>query len=846
MKFLVPAAMAFLVIGCSPKVQKCVTVADCQTGQACVMNECRGAGIPDSGSGGSQGSTGGGSTNAGGGGGGGIVTGCSPTAADNPTKDTDCDGLTDAEEYGTMYSGKSTDPCNADSDGDGITDGVELGRKTSVNLTCGFVADADPNSKTNPTSADTDTDGLKDGEEDVNHNGRRDVGETNPLKIDSDCDGYSDKEERDSIAGCATDPNLRDTDSDGLPDGVEGGLQPIGADGPGCGGYPPSIFDANPATKTNACNADTDGDGIQDGAEDTNKNGKVDPGELDPNNATDSAGPPAVACSTANLKPIVFTTSGLADVQMALVPEFVQLTKLADSNGERGLIFYDSTTQVAGLAISKTPAGADGNAEEQAVRALLGTVSAPLAQTYTTWDGFANSVRASYDVSGNEDVKTKINTIAQNLLGTGVTGTLTGTAGAVGPFKLQATFIRRTATRSIVVIALVPATSYMGQTLFRVDDTAGGTALAQLGDFASTQCEVFGAEINAKVDFLWVVDDSGSMKQSQNAVGSAGTLFAAKVASAGLDWRVGAVTTGFYTNSSASRPFTSDIAVMKNWFASGTGSSFGTGGSGDEQPFSSSQMYMPSLLPRSTNASLNKIREGAKLHLITLTDTNDHSNGTAAASDATGYINFLRNFDGLSDPATIHGIICPEGLKCAGNQEEQVLNPGKIQTAIRATAGVLGDIRIANDTSPAAQQQLANTIDAILSAAIGGTGHQLSKPPIAATIKIAIETGKTKSTCDTANVPRDRTNGWDIDAATRRIVFYGNCIPSAAGVKVAVSYKSWNDASPDPNGDACGGTCMAPMTCDPGQKLCVCTDCGGCGTGLTCNKVSCVCEPEIN
>lgn len=838
MKFLVPAAMACLVIGCSPKVQKCVTVADCQTGQACVMNECRGAGIPDSGSGGSLGGTGGGSTNVGGGGGG-IVTGCSPTAADNPTKDTDCDGLTDAEEYGTMYSGKQTDPCKADTDGDGITDGVELGRKTSVNLGCGFVADADPNSKTNPTSADTDTDGLKDGEEDVNHNGRRDVGETNPLKIDSDCDGYSDKEERDSIAGCATDPNLRDTDGDGLPDGVEGGLQPIGADGPGCGGYPPSIFDANPATKTNACNADTDSDGIQDGAEDTNKNGKVDPGELDPNNATDSAGPPSVACSTANLKPIVFTTSGLADVQMALVPEFVQLTKLADSNGERGLIFYDSTTQVAGLAISKTPAGADGNAEEQAVRALLGSVSAPVAQTYTTWDGFANSVRASYDVSGNEDVKTKINTIAQNLLGTSVTGTLTGTAGAVGPFKLQATFIRRTATRSIVVIALVPAASYMGQTLFRVDDTAGGTALAQLGDFASTQCEVFGAEVNAKVDFIWVVDDSGSMKQSQNAVGNAGALFASKVASAGLDWRVAAVTTSYFSRGTY-RNFTSDIGVMKDWFASGKGTSFGTNGDANERPFESSQGYFPTILPRTSDPAQNKIRNDALVHLITLTDTNDQSGTTAAQ-----YISFLKNFDGTATPAVMHGVICPEGVVCSSD-EGRIDNPGKIQTAIRATAGVLGDIRVANDTSPAAQQQLANTIDAILSAAIGGTGHQLSKPPIAATIKIAIETGKTKGTCDTANVPRDRTNGWDIDAATRRIVFYGNCIPSAAGVKVAVSYKSWNDASPDPNGDACGGTCMAPMTCDPGQKLCVCTDCGGCGTGLTCNKVSCVCEPEIN
>lgn len=844
MKRLLLCALAGAwVSACGTQAKKCVNINDCAIGQACFQGECRGTGF----TGGGTAIGGGGATGQGGGtantGGGTMSTGCSPTAPDNASRDTDCDGLTDAEEYGTDYGNHSkTDPCVSDSDGDGIPDGVEMGRTSTPNTTCGsrFVADSDPGTKSNPTLADTDGDGLPDGVEDVNHDGRRQDTETNPIKRDTDCDGYGDKQELDGLSGCATDPTKRDTDSDGLPDGVEGGLQPPGADPTGCT-YTAATFDADPTTKTSACNADSDGDGVQDGAEDPNKNGRVDPGELDPKNPNDTMGPAQAACATANLKPITFQASGVSDVQMALVPEFAEVQKLSDANGERGFIFYDQATRIAGLAISKPPAGADGNAEEQSVRAKIGGVSAPIIQTYTSWDGFAGATRATYDSSGNIDVKAKINSIAQNLLGTNVMGTLPGAAGAVGPFKVQASFVWRTASRSVVVIALMPAATYSGQALFRMDDTAGGTALAQFGDYATTSCEVFPATINAKVDFLWVVDDSGSMEKSQTAVGNAGTVFANKVNSAGLDWRVGAVTTGYYTDNNAFRPFTTDINVMKEWFTSNTPTWFNINGSGTEEPFSSSQGYVSGvLLPRSTNATANKLRDGANVHLITLTDTRDQSGGTPQS-----YINFLNNVDSMGGRAVVHGVICPEGMECGDGMT--VETPGRIHQAIRSTGGVIGDINIANTNTPQATAQLAATIDAILAAAIGGTGHQLAKPPIAATIKVAMETGQTRNTCNTADVPRDRTNGWDIDAATRRIVFYGNCIPKATGVKIAVSYKSWNDGSPNPNGDPCGATCQAPLVCDPNQRTCVCpADCGGCAAGFSCTKATCTCDPTIN
>lgn len=79
----------------------------------------------------------------------------------NPTKDSDCDGLTDAEEFANQYPGAlKTDPGRRDTDGDGIRDGVEVGRTTSVNAACSFRPDSDPDSRTSPVKADTDADGL--------------------------------------------------------------------------------------------------------------------------------------------------------------------------------------------------------------------------------------------------------------------------------------------------------------------------------------------------------------------------------------------------------------------------------------------------------------------------------------------------------------------------------------------------------------------------------------------------------------------------------------------------------------------------------------------------------------
>ncbi|MEO1232957.1 MAG: VWA domain-containing protein, partial [Myxococcota bacterium] len=192
----------------------------------------------------------------------------------NRMLDTDCDGLSDQEEFATIYAdGSRTNPNLADTDGDDLPDGLEVGRTAAVPGTlCAPppVADADPGSTTSPTVDDTDGDGLRDGIEDRNRNGRVDPGETDPAASDSDgdrlADGLEDANQNGSVDTGETNPALADTDADGIEDGVEDANRNGSVD----------LGETDPRL------ADTDGDTLQDGAEDANVNGLREPGETDP------------------------------------------------------------------------------------------------------------------------------------------------------------------------------------------------------------------------------------------------------------------------------------------------------------------------------------------------------------------------------------------------------------------------------------------------------------------------------------------------------------------------------------------------------------------------------------
>lgn len=202
--------------------------------------------------------------------------GADPNNPNNAMIDTDCDGLSDAEEFSTVYpGGGKTDPNNPDSDGDGISDGVEVGRTTAVagSACTNPPLDADPSTRTLPTDNDTDNDGIPDGAEDQNRNGAIDTDESSPTSVDSDGDQIPD--------------NIEDADRDGVRD--PGELNPANNDSDG-DGIADGVEDINrngtvDAGETNPLDTDSDDDTLADGAEDTNHDGVRQPYETDPRTA---------------------------------------------------------------------------------------------------------------------------------------------------------------------------------------------------------------------------------------------------------------------------------------------------------------------------------------------------------------------------------------------------------------------------------------------------------------------------------------------------------------------------------------------------------------------------------
>jgi MYXO-CTERM domain-containing protein len=239
--------------------------------------------------------------------------------------DSDDDGLPDADE---PSPGEDTDGdglinvLDPDSDNDGLFDGTEAGvtqPHPDTNVDKGaFVPDADPTTTTDPLDPDTDDGGVMDGAEDANGNGRVDAGELDPRvgaddrgATDSDDDGLTDAAEEE----IGSDPHDADSDDDGVLDGREANprhdtdgdgtinvLDPDSDndklyDGTEVGVTEPHpdtdidqhhfIPDADPSTTTSPVDADTDDGGVIDGVEDTDHDGKVDPGERDPNVGAD-------------------------------------------------------------------------------------------------------------------------------------------------------------------------------------------------------------------------------------------------------------------------------------------------------------------------------------------------------------------------------------------------------------------------------------------------------------------------------------------------------------------------------------------------------------------------------
>lgn len=806
--------------------------------------------------------------------------------SDPTLADTDGDGRSDGAEdrnQNLLVDPGETDPlvANLDSDGDGLEDAAEIA--------CGY----------DPNDADMDDDGIPDGLEDANGDCTRNLGETDPRRVDTDCDGLADGiEDADhdgSVDPGETRPDDPDTDGDGLADGLESGV----SSNPDPDNCPDLALDADPSSTTDPLAADTDGGGVNDGAEDADKDGRFDGGELDPNDPLDDGGVVGEACATENLAPIQFRDVSDADILLALVPDFadgpageIHIAPLRIDGELRGLLFVDPVHELGGFAVDKAPEGATASEEEIACRGstpcsvpsgrfqTIACLDNAIVQPFTTWDGFG-AVLATYDYAAGpeDDLKGRLNNIARALLGADVEGLYADgqEAGAdhTEPWRMQVEVVRRTDSRAVLVGALTTLSKISGaqadpvQPVF-LRDVVNGTALAQLGDRIGVQCDVRESG-SPRIDFVWVVDDSCSMDPHQTAVALAASAFADKLDNSQVDYRVALLSTGYWqeqlNNGTPTKNygkvfgFSRDLAEFQSWLRqpctmddpSCLGSAQCTGTEkGVESVYDALLNPMGGAVPLLPTPGLEdpddpqRLRREAKLVIIFVSDAGDQSNregrtpsGNPASDENDGpwwdvnlptYLELFAQIGARPDlDGLLVGAILCSGNNCGG----ETINPSLYDQLVQQTQGVQG--LITSDASVDA------TMQGIVDAAIGATGLRLSRPPISASLKVVQELPPAACPQPT---PRHPLDGFDYDGVFNAVSFFGDCRPEDTGRTIAVSYRYWIDATPDPNGqpDPCAEPCEEPLECNPVTGECECPDdCGVPSPGplWVCDQTSC-------
>ena len=187
--------------------------------------------------------------------------------------DTDGDGMSDGWEAANGLNATSPsgdDGPNGDPDNDGLINLMEF-----VNPTWTTMCGSSPCFRNGPDGIVTETTSPCDPVQGIGpgacatYTAEVDgITSTSPQRADTDGDGLNDSYEALTLL---TDPTAADTDNDGINDGVEVN-----------GAY------GNPAQASDPRNNNTDGDAFDDGDEDTNFNGVVDPGETDPTRREDA------------------------------------------------------------------------------------------------------------------------------------------------------------------------------------------------------------------------------------------------------------------------------------------------------------------------------------------------------------------------------------------------------------------------------------------------------------------------------------------------------------------------------------------------------------------------------
>ncbi|MBL0262533.1 MAG: Ig-like domain-containing protein [Leptospiraceae bacterium] len=313
-----------------------------------------------------------------------------------------------------------------------------------------------------------------------------------------------------------------------------------------------------------------------------------------------------------------------------------------------------------------------------------------------------------------------------------------------------------------------------------------------------SKTDSFTATADPKVDFVWVVDNSGSMSTEQASVVTNASTFFDKLNTKRIDFRLGVIATGSTGTNQCEMN-----AQNKAWALWGTGwttsangatafsnnvSSVGTSGCGTDE---TGIFFMERALGVHTGEAATIVpRPGAKLIFVILSDEGDGyttmANKSGANAPSTTFNTASNTFVtngykvynviGIHDGSQVNaGIDIGKPGKCTGAGSTAADNANNTDTKYFNLALATG-----GSSSTICSDNYTAILDNIATQAAGSASiYVLTKTPISSTIVV-----KKNGTA----VTQDATNGWAYNSATKTIVFSGTAYPTA-GDAVTVEYQ---------------------------------------------------------
>lgn len=313
------------------------------------------------------------------------------------------------------------------------------------------------------------------------------------------------------------------------------------------------------------------------------------------------------------------------------------------------------------------------------------------------------------------------------------------------------------------------------------------------------------AKVNAKIDMLWVVDNSGSMQPLQTNMTNNFNSFINQFVTKGYDFHLAVTSSDSYRagakfqNNPALAKFSDGVnshtgifdivpgtANLINTFV--TNATLNANGSGDERALSSFKAALDSPL----NAGF--LRSDSFLAVIILSDEDDFSdpnrveyswtfNGGIADHSYTNpglepvdsYVTYLDTKTNTTGAFRRYSVSAITVLDSACRAAHAATSPSTIigqryMDLANKTSGVLGSVCAAS---------YAPALTAIQNRIIElGTQFFLSATPVVASISVSV---------DSISIPQDATNGWTYNSAANSVVFHGTAIP-ASGATINVTF----------------------------------------------------------